>query len=241
MLWLFHFTLNSLVSISPSEASSWCLSTYMLHLDRAFSLGVDTLTALGMIGCMTVSNSKLEVGLWSTHFSPPAECERLCMGWTGRAVWWPQGEEDKSESYSHSMTVGLIGKADHQNTTDWAENMYCWCVGVMEFMEKNEKVIKSQPALTQLWTEIFFFFLFQMFFSVSKICFWVWFVWNLLQFSNLLESVLTCLFWLKMTTSVLNLFDWSSLTEHSNWQFPSNTLFSAKTLGAMKVSVVNKF
>lgn len=54
------------------------------------------------------------------------------------------------------------------------------------------------------------------FFSVSKICFWVWFVWNLLQFSNLLESVLTCLFWLKMTTSVLNLFDWSSLTEHSN-------------------------
>lgn len=157
MLWLFHFTLNSLVSISPSEASSWCLSTYMLHLDRAFSLGVDTLTALGMIGCMTVSNSKLEVGLWSTHFSPPAECERLCMGWTGRAVWWPQGEEDKSESYSHSMTVGLIGKADHQNTTDWAENMYCWCVGVMEFMEKNEKVIKSQPALTQLWTEILFF------------------------------------------------------------------------------------
>lgn len=216
MLWLFHFTLNSLVSISPSEASSWCLSTYMLHLDRAFSLGVDTLTALGMIGCMTVSNSKLEVGLWSTHFSPPAECERLCMGWTGRAVWWPQGEEDKSESYSHSMTVGLIGKADHQNTTDWAENMYCWCVGVMDFMEKNEKVIKSQPASsTQLWTEIFFF-LFQMFFSVSKICFWVWFVWNLLQFSNLLESVLTCLFWLKMTTSVLNLFDWSSLTEHSN-------------------------
>lgn len=179
MLWLFHFTLNSLVSISPSEASSWCLSTYMLHLDRAFSLGVDTLTALGMIGCMTVSNSKLEVGLWSTHFSPPAECERLCMGWTGRAVWWPQGEEDKSESYSHSMTVGLIGKADHQNTTDWAENMYCWCVGVMEFMEKNEKVIKSQPALTQLWTEIFFFFLFQMFFSVSKICFWVWFMFEI--------------------------------------------------------------
>lgn len=218
MLWLFHFTLNSLVSISPSEASSWCLSTYMLHLDRAFSLGVDTLTALGMIGCMTVSNSKLEVGLWSTHFSPPAECERLCMGWTGRAVWWPQGEEDKSESYSHSMTVGLIGKADHQNTTDWAENMYCWCVGVMDFMEKNEKVIKSQPASsTQLWTEIFFFFIISnVFFSFQDLFLGLVYVWNLLQFSNLLESVLTCLFWLKMTTSVLNLFDWSSLTEHSN-------------------------
>lgn len=217
MLWLFHFTLNSLVSISPSEASSWCLSTYMLHLDRAFSLGVDTLTALGMIGCMTVSNSKLEVGLWSTHFSPPAECERLCMGWTGRAVWWPQGEEDKSESYSHSMTVGLIGKADHQNTTDWAENMYCWCVGVMEFMEKNEKVKKSQPALTQLWTEILFFIIISnVFFSFQDFFLGLVYVWNLLQFSNLLESVLTCLFWLKMTTSVLNLFDWSSLTEHSN-------------------------
>ena len=94
------FTLISLVSISPSEASSWCLSTYFWHLDRAFSLGVDTLIALGMIGCMTVSRSKLEAGLWSTHFSPPAECERLCIGWTGRAVWWSQCDKDKPESYS---------------------------------------------------------------------------------------------------------------------------------------------
>lgn len=98
---LFDFTLISLVSISPSEASSWCLSTYLWHLDRAFSLGVDTLIALGMIGCMTVSNSKLEGGLWSTHFSPPAECERLCFGWTGRAFWWSQCEKDKPGSYSH--------------------------------------------------------------------------------------------------------------------------------------------
>ena len=81
-----HFTLINLVSISPSEASSWCLSTYLWHLDRAFSFGADTLIALGMIGCMTVSRSKLEVGLWSTHFSPPADCERLCLGWTGGAV-----------------------------------------------------------------------------------------------------------------------------------------------------------
>lgn len=82
------FTLISLVSISPSEASSWCLSTYLWHFDRAFSLGVDTLIALGTIGCMTVSRSKLEAGLWSTHFSPPAECERLCIGWTGGGRWW---------------------------------------------------------------------------------------------------------------------------------------------------------
>lgn len=81
-----NFTLINLVSISPSEASSWCLSTYLWHLDRAFSFGADTLIALGMIGCMTVSRSKLEVGLWSTHFSPPADCERLCLGWTGGAV-----------------------------------------------------------------------------------------------------------------------------------------------------------
>lgn len=106
----------------------------------------------------------------------------------------------------------------------------------------GEKVKKSQPALTQLWTEIFFFIIISnVFFSFQDLFLGLVYVWNLLQFSNLLESVLTCLFWLKMTTSVLNLFDWSSLTEHSNWQFPSNTLSSAKTLGAMKVSVVNKF
>lgn len=90
--------LINLVSISPSEASSWCLSTYLWHLDRAFSFGVDTLIALGMIGCMTVSRSKLEDGLWSTHFSPPADCERLCVGRTGGAVWWSQCEKDKPGS-----------------------------------------------------------------------------------------------------------------------------------------------
>lgn len=92
---LCNFTLINLVSISPSEASSWCLSTYFWHLDRAFSLGVDTLIAFGMIGCKTVSRSKLQGGLWSTHFSPPAECERLCIGWTGRAVWWSHCERGK--------------------------------------------------------------------------------------------------------------------------------------------------
>lgn len=90
------FTFINLVSISPSEASSWCLRTYLWHLDRAFSFGVDTLIALGMIGCITVSRSKLEAGLWSTHFSPPAECERLCIGWTGGTVWWSQSEKQKS-------------------------------------------------------------------------------------------------------------------------------------------------
>ena len=119
---LCNFTLINLVSISPSEASSWCLSTYFWHLDRAFSFGVDTLIALGMIGCMTVSRSKLHVGLWSTHFSPPAECERLCVGWTGGAIWWSQCEKDKPGSYSHVTPAGIIWsrlglvvmKADHQ-------------------------------------------------------------------------------------------------------------------------------
>lgn len=90
--------LINLVSISPSEASSWCLSTYFWHLDRAFSFGVDTVIALGKIGCMTESRSKLEAGLWSTHFSPPAECERRCIGWTGVPVWGSQRERNKPAS-----------------------------------------------------------------------------------------------------------------------------------------------
>lgn len=124
------FTFINLVSISPSEASSWCLSTYLWHLDRAFSFGVDTLIALGMIGCITVSRSKLEAGLWSTHFSPPAECERLCIGWTGGTVWWSQGEKQKSGSYLHvvhfnrSDVSGEVGSLDGFSFL-W-KKMYCW-------------------------------------------------------------------------------------------------------------------
>lgn len=79
-------TLISLVSISPSDATSWCVSTYLSHLDRTFSLGADTWMALGITGCRTVPRSMLKEGLWSTHFSPPAERERRCSGRTGADV-----------------------------------------------------------------------------------------------------------------------------------------------------------
>lgn len=88
--------LMSLVSISPSEASSWCLSTYLWHFDSAFSLGADTLIALGMIGCITVPKSKFEGGLWSTVLSPPAEWERLWWARIGVAVWCPQLHREES-------------------------------------------------------------------------------------------------------------------------------------------------
>lgn len=80
------FTLMSLVWTSPSEATSWCVSTYLSHFDRAFSLGADTWMELGMTGCKTVPKSRLEVGLWSTHFSAPAERDRRCSGRTGVVV-----------------------------------------------------------------------------------------------------------------------------------------------------------
>lgn len=59
---LMH-TLKSLVLISPSEATSWWVSTYLWHLDRSFSLGERTLMALGMLGCRTVPRSRLEDGV----------------------------------------------------------------------------------------------------------------------------------------------------------------------------------
>lgn len=95
-----ELTLINLVWISPSDATSWWVRTYLSHLDRAFSLGAVTLMALGRFGCMTVSNSKLVVGLWSTHLSPPAECERLCRGRTGGTVYSikTQAQSDKQET-----------------------------------------------------------------------------------------------------------------------------------------------
>lgn len=73
----------SLVSISPSDVTSWCVSTYLSHLDRTFSSGLTTWMAFGMTGCRTVPRSMLEGGLWSTHFSPPALRERRWRGRTG--------------------------------------------------------------------------------------------------------------------------------------------------------------
>lgn len=95
-----ELTLISLVWISPSEATSWWVRTYLSHLERAFSLGADTLMALGRFGCMTVSRSTLVLGLWSTHLSPPAECERLCRGRTGGTVYLikTQAESEKQET-----------------------------------------------------------------------------------------------------------------------------------------------
>lgn len=125
---MISFTLMSLVSISPSEASSWCLSTYLWHFDRAFSFGVDTLIELGMIGCITVSRSKFEDGLWSTHFSPPAEWDRLCIGWTGGTVWWPQSEntnQDIIHMWHHFSWSALVWKAcgkTHWGGLAWGEN-----------------------------------------------------------------------------------------------------------------------
>lgn len=96
-------TLISLVCISPSEATSWCVNTYLSHFDRAFSLGADTWMELGMTGCKTVPKSILELGLWSTHFSPPAERERRCNGRTGvdvfRAGWQLKGRKKNIHSW----------------------------------------------------------------------------------------------------------------------------------------------
>lgn len=93
-----HITLISLVFISPSEAISWCVNTYLSHLDRAFSLGAETWIALGMTGCRTVPRSTLEEGLWSTHFSPPAERERRCSGRTGVDVYRAVRKGNKHKS-----------------------------------------------------------------------------------------------------------------------------------------------
>lgn len=75
-------TLISCVRISSSEASSWCISTYLSHFARAFSFGEDTSIELGMTGRIIKPRSRLEVGLWSTHFSWP-EQKRRCSGRTG--------------------------------------------------------------------------------------------------------------------------------------------------------------
>lgn len=52
-------TLMSLVCISPSEASSWCVSRYRSQRARARSLGPSTVMARGTRGCSSVS-----VGTW---------------------------------------------------------------------------------------------------------------------------------------------------------------------------------
>lgn len=82
----WSFTLISLVSISPSEASSWWVSMYFSHLASAFSFATATVMAWGTCGCMTVSVCTLEAGLWSTHLSP-AERDRLWRGRIGGAFW----------------------------------------------------------------------------------------------------------------------------------------------------------
>ncbi|KAG7245404.1 hypothetical protein INR49_010855 [Caranx melampygus] len=91
------------------EATSWCVNTYLSHLDRAFSLGADTWMALGMTGCKTVPKSRLEAGLWSTHFSPPADLERRCNGRTGVAVYTQQEMQQPTDKELVVLGTGLAG------------------------------------------------------------------------------------------------------------------------------------
>lgn len=48
------------------------------------------------MGCKMVPKSRLEDGLWSTHFSPPAERERRCRGRTGVVVQWILSDRSRS-------------------------------------------------------------------------------------------------------------------------------------------------
>lgn len=114
-------TLMSLVCISPSEAISWCVNTYLSHFDKAFSLGPFTWMALGMTGCKTVPSSKLEDGLWSTHFSPPAERERRCSGRTGVVVYSYQKENSSLKRVG--VDIGKIpGKLLYQLQSHPSQN-----------------------------------------------------------------------------------------------------------------------
>ena len=129
------FTLISLVSISPSEASSWCVSTYLWHLERAFSLAAATLIALGMIGCMTVPKSKLEGGLWSTHLSPPAECERRWRGRTGVAVCGEIPGRTVKETTNQEIIDKWrrsFGVSYRSSSVNEAGLVQCWISGTTE-------------------------------------------------------------------------------------------------------------
>lgn len=131
-----ELTLINLVWISPSDATSWWVRTYLSHLDRAFSLGAVTLMALGRFGCMTVSNSKLVVGLWSTHLSPPAECERLCRGRTGGTVYSikTQAQSDKQETVFRPV-VALVCTQHYTGKLTWR---FCYtCLGKLFFIDST--------------------------------------------------------------------------------------------------------
>lgn len=163
------------------------------------------------------------------------------MNWKSSLVTPGWGRQIRKLLTFNDSGFDWKGWSSEHNRLSWKHVLLvCRGDGIYGEKWKGHKVTTCFFDPTMDWN-LFFFFISNVFFSFQDLFLGLVYVWNLLQFSNLLESVLTCLFWLKMTTSVLNLFDWSSLTEHSNWQFPSNTLSSAKTLGAMKVSVVNKF
>lgn len=99
-------TLISLVWISPSEATSWCVKTYLSHFDRAFSLGSDTLMARGMMGCKTVPKSILLKGVWSTHFSLAVERVWRCSGCTGVTVYRTGTQLKKKEKIISKQNCG---------------------------------------------------------------------------------------------------------------------------------------
>lgn len=144
-----ELTLISWVRISPSEATSWCVNTYLSHLDSAFSLGADTLMAFGMMGCSTVPRSRLEEGLWSTHFSAPAERDRRCRGRTGVDVWFEHMETLK-RNVKREIIIQL-GDTVHYETSRTCFN----CVTKHEYLRSPKLCgIRNKATRTSSWMAI---------------------------------------------------------------------------------------